>query len=95
MTVHNGFSPQIAGLASACRSALMQANGPLQPHQVRDRLRFEGLSLENHRDPVAAVASVLRKLRRYGEAKAVILSDGKRAWQWVAAEGEKAVTEPE
>jgi len=94
-TMHNTRSPQMAGLANACRIVLKQANEPLQPHQVRDRLRFQGLSLENHRDPVAAVASVLRKLGRYGEARGVILPDGKRAWQWVATESGKDVAEPE
>jgi len=71
--------------------ALLQAGTPLRPHQVRDRLRFQGLSLENHRDPVATVTTVLRRLGQYGEARAVILADGKRAWQWVASEEHSTV----
>ena len=81
----------LTGLTNACRMALLQAGVPLRPHQVRDRLRFQGLSLENHRDPVATVTTVLRRLGQYGEARAVILPDGKRAWQWVTTEQDKTV----
>lgn len=81
-----GTGSHLTGLTNACRMALLQAGTPLRPHQVRDRLRFQGLSLENHRDPVATVTTVLRRLGQYGEARAVIQSDGKRAWEWVASE---------
>jgi hypothetical protein len=81
-----GTGSHLTGLTNACRMALLQAGTPLRPHQVRDRLRFQGLSLENHRDPVATVTTVLRRLGQYGEARAVIQSDGKRAWQWAATD---------
>ncbi len=82
----------LTGLTDACRRALMQAGVPLRPHQVRDRLRFQGPSLENHRDPVATVTTVLRRLGQYGEARAVIQPDGKRAWEWVTTEKNKALS---
>jgi hypothetical protein len=85
-----GSGPHLTGLTNACRMALLQAGIPLRPHQVRDRLRFQGLSLENHRDPVATVTTVLRRLGQYGEARAVIQADGKRAWEWIASEELKA-----
>jgi hypothetical protein len=83
------LGPHLTGLTNACRMALLQAGIPLRPHQVRDRLRFQGLTLENHRDPVATVTTVLRRLGQYGEARAVISPDGKRAWQWVTTEQDK------
>jgi hypothetical protein len=85
-----GSGAHLTGLTNACRMALLQAGTPLRPHQVRDRLRFQGLSLENHRDPVATVTTVLRRLGQYGEARAVIQADGKRAWEWIASEEHKA-----
>ena len=84
-----GTGSHLTGLTNACRMALLQAGTPLRPHQVRDRLRFQGLSLESHRDPVATVTTVLRRLGQYGEARPVIQSDGKRAWEWVASEQPK------
>jgi len=71
------------GLTNACRMALLQANTPLRANQVRDKLRFQGLSLEHHRDPVATVTTILRRLGQYGEARLVPLPDGKRGWEWV------------
>src|SRR5882762_5366177 len=85
-----GTGSHLTGLTNACRMALLQAGKPLRPHQVRDRLRFQGLSLENHRDPVATVTTVLRRLGQYGEARPVIQADGKRAWEWIASEEHKA-----
>ena len=85
-----GSGPHLTGLTNACRMALLQAGTPLRPHQVRDRLRFQGLSLENHRDPVATVTTVLRRLGQYGEARPVIQADGKRAWEWIASEEHQA-----
>ncbi len=81
-----GQPSHVPGLTNACRIALLQARMPLRAHQVRDRLRFQGFSLENHRDPVATVTTILRRLGQYGEAKPVLLPNGKRAWEWVTEE---------
>jgi len=88
-----GAGSQVTGLTDACRRVLMQADAPLLPHQVRDRLRFEGLSLESHRDPVATVTTVLRRLGQYGEARAVTSPKGKRAWQWATTENQNPAPE--
>jgi hypothetical protein len=81
-----GISSHQTGLTNACRMALLQAGTPLRAHQVRDKLRFQGFSLESHRDPVASVTTILRRLGQYGEARPVMLPDGKRAWVWVAGD---------
>ena len=83
------LGPHVTGLTNACRLALLQAGVPLRPHQVRDRIRFQGLDLDNHRDPVATVTTVLRRLGQYGEARPVLLPNGKRAWEW-ATDGNPA-----
>jgi chorismate mutase len=93
-TAPEAFVSHPTGLTDACRMALLNAREPLRPHQVRDRLRFQGLSLANHRDPVASVTTVLRRLGQYGEARAVLLPDGKRAWEWVTTERLEATAMP-
>jgi len=40
--------------------------------------------LARHKDPMASVTTVLNRLVAYGEAKAVSIDKGRRAWQWVA-----------
>jgi hypothetical protein len=72
------------GLTNACRMALMQSQTSLRSHQVRERLRAQGLSLDQHKDPIATVTTILNRLVDYGEAQSVVLADGKRAWQWAA-----------
>ncbi|MFZ0321918.1 MAG: hypothetical protein WAL56_22525, partial [Candidatus Sulfotelmatobacter sp.] len=47
--------------------------------------------LERHKDPMASVTTVLNRLVAYGEAKAVALESGRRAWQWVAETGSVGV----
>jgi hypothetical protein len=42
------------------------------------------LLMARHKDPMASVTTVLNRLVAYGEAKAVVLENGRRAWQWVA-----------
>jgi hypothetical protein len=40
--------------------------------------------LARHKDPMASVTTVLNRLVAYGEAKAVSLENGRRAWRWVS-----------
>ncbi len=40
--------------------------------------------LARHKDPMASVTTVLNRLVEYGEAQAVLLGNGRRAWQWIA-----------
>ncbi len=81
------------GLTNACRMALLQASVPLRAHQVRDRLRFQGFLLETHRDPVATVTTILRRLGQYGEARSVVLPDGKRGWEWISQTSGESMAE--
>jgi len=78
----NGRQP---GFTKACRMVLMDANRALSARDVCERIqqRMPPL-LERHKDPMASVTTVLNRLVAYGEAKAVSLDNGRRAWQWVA-----------
>lgn len=73
------------GFTKACRMVLMDANRALSARDVCDRLQQKAPPvLARHKDPMASVTTVLNRLVAYGEAKAVSLETGRRAWQWVA-----------
>jgi Fe2+ or Zn2+ uptake regulation protein len=64
---------------------LMEANRALSARDVCDRMQEKAPPiLARHKDPIASVTTVLNRLVAYGEAKAVALENGRRAWKWVA-----------
>jgi hypothetical protein len=73
------------GFTKACRMVLMDANHALSARDVCDRIQEKAPPmLARHKDPMASVTTVLNRLVAYGEARAVALDNGRRAWQWVA-----------
>jgi hypothetical protein len=73
------------GFTKACRMILMDANRALTARDVCDRIQQKAPPmLARHKDPMASVTTVLNRLVAYGEARAVVLDNGRRAWQWVA-----------
>jgi hypothetical protein len=73
------------GFTKACRMILMEANRALSARDVCERIQEKMPPiLARHKDPMASVTTVLNRLVSYGEAKAVALDNGRRAWQWVA-----------
>lgn len=78
------------GFTKACRTILMDANWALTAREVCDRIQAKlPPMLEGHKHPVTSVTTVLNRLVAYGEARAVALENGRRAWKWIA------VSEPE
>ena len=86
----NGRQP---GFTKACRMILMESNRALSARDVCERIKKQMPPLlERHKDPMASVTTVLNRLVSYGEAQAVALDKGRRAWRWVAdSELESAV----
>jgi hypothetical protein len=73
------------GFTKACRMILMDSNRALSARDVCDRLQEKSPPMmARHKDPMASVTTVLNRLVAYGEARAVALDNGRRAWQWVA-----------
>jgi hypothetical protein len=73
------------GFTKACRMVLMDANRALSARDVCDCIQLKAANmLARHKDPMASVTTVLNRLVAYGEARAVVLENGRRAWQWVA-----------
>src|SRR5580704_17845498 len=78
----NGRQP---GFTKACRMILMEGKRALSDRDVCDRIQERvPPMLARHKDPMASVTTVLNRLVAYGEARAVSLANGRRAWQWVA-----------
>jgi hypothetical protein len=73
------------GFTKACRMVLMESDQPLAAREVCQRIqqRIPPVLLR-HKDPLASVTTVLNRLVEYGEARAVVRDNGRRAWQWVA-----------
>ena len=77
------------GFTKACRMVLMEADHPLGARDVCEQIqrRMPPL-LVRHKDPLASVTTVLNRLVEYGEARAVVKDNGRRAWEWVAEPAE-------
>jgi hypothetical protein len=83
------------GFTKACRMVLMDANRALSAREVCDRIQQKAPPmLARHKDPMASVTTVLNRLVAYGEAQAVSLDNGRRAWQWIAESNGAAVNVP-
>ncbi len=83
------------GFTKACRMILMDANRALSARDVCDRLQEKSPPmLARHKDPMASVTTVLNRLVAYGEAQAVSLDNGRRAWRWVADSESESVRLP-
>jgi hypothetical protein len=73
------------GFTKACRMALMEAGRPLGAREVCEQIeRRTPPLLSRHKDPLASVTTVLNRLVEYGEARAVVRENGRRAWQWIS-----------
>jgi hypothetical protein len=73
------------GFTKACRMILMDANRAVTAREVCDRIREKTpATMDRHKDPLASVTTVLNRLVAYGEANAVTLDNGRRAWEWIA-----------
>jgi len=78
----NGRQP---GFTKACRMILMESGHAMSARDICDYFQ-QNLPemLARHKDPMASVTTVLNRLVDYGEAQAVVLANGRRAWRWVA-----------
>lgn len=70
------------GLTKSCRAVLMEANRPLDAHEVCELVRQRvPLVFLNHKSPANAVTTVLNRLVEYKEVLAVRDENGRRAWR--------------
>jgi hypothetical protein len=79
-----GFVPTVFwGLTDACRVVLKGAGHPMTPTEVRDRLEAIGFDLSKYSSSLAAIHTVLKRLRDAGELSFVELASGKFAYEWL------------
>ena len=78
-----GVTPTVLwGLTDACRLVLRNAGHPLTPTEVRDRLQSIGLDLSKYSSSLAAIHTVLKRLRAADELRFVQLESGRFAYEW-------------
>jgi hypothetical protein len=71
------------GLTDACRVVLRNANIPMSPTEVRDRLAAIGFDLSKYSNELAAIHTVLRRLNDAGEI-GFVAAPGKHLYRWKA-----------
>jgi hypothetical protein len=82
------------GFTKACRMVLMEAEQALGAREVCEQIqRRVPPVLLRHKDPLASVTTVLNRLVEYGEARAVVRDNGRRAWQWVSDPANRPLAE--
>jgi hypothetical protein len=65
-----GYEPTVPlGLTEACRLVLRNAEAPLTPLEIRDRLKTIGVDLDKYSNPLASIHTVLKRMRDSGAAK--------------------------
>jgi hypothetical protein len=73
---------------------LMEAEQALGAREVCEQIqRRVPPVLLRHKDPLASVTTVLNRLVEYGEARAVVRDNGRRAWQWVSDPANRPLAE--
>ena len=89
-----GVTPTVFwGLTDACRLVLRNAGHPMTPTEVRDRLQGIGLDLSKYSSSLAAIHTVLKRLRDAAEVRFVQLDPGKFAYEWERPPKSQAMNE--
>jgi hypothetical protein len=82
------------GFTKACRMILMDAGRAMSARDICEYFQQKmPVLLARHKDPMASITTVLNRLVEYGEAQAVFLGNGRRAWLWVAEAPSRAPAE--
>jgi hypothetical protein len=72
-----------SGLTDACRSVLISSSHALAPGEVVMRIRSRDTDLlDNQKNAVASITTILRRLQLYGEVTVTTNPSGRRAWMW-------------
>lgn len=66
----------------ACREILYVAGKPLTPIEVRDELEATVFDLAGQANPLASIHTILKRLVKSGDAKAIETASGKTAYAW-------------
>ena len=75
------------GITDAVRLALKRSGRPLTPRGVRDQLLTWRFDPARHTSLLASVHTILKRLVKSGQAEAVAILGGKKAYKWVSEVG--------
>jgi hypothetical protein len=82
--INGPLRTRVSGLTAACRSVLLSSSHPLAAGQVVARIRStDDTLLQNHKNAVASVTTILCRLQSYGETAVSTNPSGKRVWMWI------------
>jgi hypothetical protein len=82
--VHERSGHRQPGFTNMCRRVLMESGRPLMTHEVCQAIQLRNPAmLAHHKEPLASVSTVLKRLARYGEARFVFNDRDRGAWEWV------------
>ena len=87
-----GYVPTVAlGLTDACRMVLRAAGHPLTAVEVRAQLEAMGIDLRKYSSDLAAIHTILKRLRESGEVALVPRGWEKPGYRWegVSFEGSR------
>lgn len=79
-----GTAKRTPGLTNMCRTVLMEADRGLTVQDVLEGVCEQNPALlAGHKNAVASLNTILNRLVHSGEAQHVLVSNNKRAWQWI------------
>ncbi|HJQ30927.1 MAG TPA: hypothetical protein VJ866_02035 [Pyrinomonadaceae bacterium] len=74
-------------LSDACRQVLQALNRHMTPIEVRDTLDASGYDLSQHKNPLASIHGVLKRLAEAGDAEAITHDVRGTMYRWKKAGG--------
>jgi hypothetical protein len=81
------LDPRI-GITEAVREALKSANTLLTPVEVKERVIHISPAIAGHKNPMASVHAILRRLNENGDAVSGTTNDGKTLYGWTGGDDE-------
>jgi len=77
-TLNDSLGVTFDGLADACRAVLRTSEKPMTPLEVRDGLKGVGYNLTQHKNEMASIHSVLKRLAESKDVKSTTKDDATR-----------------
>lgn len=73
------------GITDSCREILHSSARALTPLEVRDALAARGIDLTKHKNAMASVHAILKRLKAQGQVRILTSKDGGTAYKWKRA----------
>lgn len=88
-----GLTPTVPwGLTDACRTVLRNADTPITPAEIRDRLVAIGCDLSVYSNALAAIHTTLKRLAEAGELRTAAVPPAKVGYLWAPSPNTETLT---